>query len=67
MRLTKMQLRICDTMRNGGYIWTAADMPYLAKVVDGRVTSERLNNKTFTTLIENRIITRGDDKIWRLV
>jgi hypothetical protein len=66
MRLTKQQLKVLDVLRNGGYIWTAADHPYLARVDSvGRVTSETMHNKTFTTLIDNGIIERGDDRIWR--
>lgn len=62
MRLTRSQLRVLDTIRNGGYIWVAAGYPYLArKTGDGNFCSERLNNKTFTSLLDCRAISRGED------
>lgn len=67
MRLSKAQLRIVAQLQNGGWIWTAAGHPYLAvKDSEGRIKSESMHNKVFTTLKEHKIIVERGDRQWVL-
>jgi len=67
MRLTKAQLRIVAHLQNGGWIWTAAGHPYLAIVdSEGRIKSESMHNKVFTTLKEHKIIKSDTPLKWTL-
>ena len=57
-RMTKQQLEIMDALNNGGYIWTASGMPYLAKCSGGMYKSSLINRKTFTALVEGGVLER---------
>jgi len=68
VRLTKQQLEILDSVRNGGYVWVSAGCPYLArKRDDGHFKSELINNKTFTALRDSKAIIPDPDHQGRFV
>jgi hypothetical protein len=65
MRLSKAQKIVVDTLLNGGWIWTAAGMPYLSSNIEGRIRSTPLHNKVFETLKAHKIL-KQDEKKWVL-
>lgn len=66
--LTKQQKKIIEELMNDGCcIWQVGGTAYLAaKDKDGRVTSSRINAKTFTKFLCEGIVEQGEDKRWRL-
>ena len=60
-RLSRKQLDVVQAIQNGGYIWIAAEQPYLATKSGEQFNSRPLHGKIFTALVEHGIIAKSKD------